>query len=645
MVTRPHPSLLLILIVILAGCASQPQQQSAPITPAPSSSNDLQQRAEAALAGGQYGAATQLFLNAANAASPDESIMLRLRAGDAASLAEDDRSVERILSTLPTESLNPMQRQWADLLDAERLIRKNQSRAALEYLRSPVDSAPASLAARLGAAQARAFIDLGDTVSGVRSLVAREKWLSSDAAILENRTAIWESLRYAPLESDVFQRLQEADQTTRGWVELALLSRSIVTQPEEDNSRLTLWRARYPDHPGIARVLPQDVPATASAWQPGKTVALLLPASGKFAAAAASIREGFLTASFNAGSPITLRLYDTQGNPETALSAAQTAIAEGADLIVGPLQREAVAAFAAQPSWQVPVLALNYPDNPGAATQGLYRLGLSPLDEAHQVAEQATNDQYQRAVALVPDNAWGHRVAQAFESSLRQRGGELMSIGYFDEQATDYAAPIKKALNLDESRQRHRVLSDVLGEKLRFEPRRRNDIDFIFLAARPKQARLIRPQIKFFRADRLPVYSLSKVYDGGAEPAKNRDLDGIRFCDIPWLLSDDPELVAERKASEKLWPNRAIRFPRLVALGRDAFLVAPFLENGQLQSGFYLPAATGKLFLRSNGDIARSLDWAEFRRGVAEPLAPAEDIVPSSQFPSSQTNQTSSPQG
>lgn len=624
MVTRHTPVILIGLVLLIAGCASAPErvEPQQPTSLAPANQDELRRRAELALSGGQYAAAAQLFLNAAASATPADAIMLRLRAGDAASLAEDDRSVEQILALLPTEQMSPMQRQWADLLDAERLIRQNKPRAALEYLRSPVDTAPTSLAARLGAAQAKAFFELGDTVSGIRALVAREKWLNSEETIRENRSAIWESLRYAPLESDVFQRLQEADPTTRGWVELALLARSIVVQPDEDNARLTLWRARYPDHPGITRILPQDMPQTSSAWQGGKTVALLLPLTGKFAGPAAAIRDGFVSASFNAGSPVTIRVYDTEGNPQNALAVAQTAIAEGADLLVGPLQRDAVAAFAAEPGWQVPVLALNYPDNPGAATQGLYRFGLSPLDEAHQVAEQAINDQFQRAVALVPDNDWGHRVAQAFEASLRQRGGELMSIGYFDERATDYAAPIKKALNLDESRRRHRVLADTLGEQLNFEPRRRNDIDFVFLAARPKQARLIRPQIKFFRADRLPVYSMSKVYDAGRERGKNQDLNGIKFCDIPWLLSTDPAMIAERQAAEKLWPNRAMRFPRLIALGRDAFLVAPFLDNGQLQGGFYLPAATGKLFLRNNGDIARSLDWAEFRNGLAEPIAP-----------------------
>ena len=67
----------------------------------------------------------------------------------------------------------------------------------------------------------------------------------------------------------------------------------------------------------------------------------------------------------------------------------------------------------------------------------------------------------------------------------------------YDGRETDFKAPIQQLLNLDQSRQRHQGLVRTLGRQLEFEPRRRQDAQFIFLAASSRKAREIRPQIQF----------------------------------------------------------------------------------------------------------------------------------------------------
>jgi uncharacterized protein len=73
-------------------------------------------------------------------------------------------------------------------------------------------------------------------------------------------------------------------------------------------------------------------------------------------------------------------------------------------------------------------------------------------------------------------------------------------------------------------------------------------VDFIFLAARPSEALLIRPQLRFHYAGTLPIYATSSIYD----PARsdNAELDGVLFADMPWRVgAGDAEFMARFAAS------------------------------------------------------------------------------------------------
>ena len=63
----------------------------------------------------------------------------------------------------------------------------------------------------------------------------------------------------------------------------------------------------------------------------------------------------------------------------------------------------------------------------------------------------------------------------------------------------------------------------------------------MFLAATPQQARQIKPTLAFQYAGDLPVYATSHLYTGTNNPTQDQDLNGIRFCETPWLLNpSDP---------------------------------------------------------------------------------------------------------
>src|SRR6185312_7676151 len=143
-------------------------------------------------------------------------------------------------------------------------------------------------------------------------------------------------------------------------------------------------------------------------------VAVLLPLSGRQAGAAATIRDGFLTAYYvspSAGRPL-VRLYDT--GSQSVAQAVDSAVRAGAVFIVGPLTREEVAAAAQLPVPRPPILALNFLPAGAESPGSFYQFALSPEDEARDVAQRILADGHHRGVAVAPDGEWGSRVLAAF---------------------------------------------------------------------------------------------------------------------------------------------------------------------------------------------------------------------------------------
>jgi len=186
--------------------------------------------------------------------------------------------------------------------------------------------------------------------------------------------------------------------------------------------------------------------------------------------------------------------------------------------------------------------------------------------------------------------------------SFEALGGTLLASGTYAPAERDYSAPIRALLALDDSEERHRALTNTLGVRTQFQPRRRDDLDLVFIAARPEQARLLGPQLRFHRTGELPIYATAAIYDGDTPGA---DLAGLRFCDMPWMVTPDGDAAALRGQLRALFPSRPKEHARLLALGHDAYTLVQLIERGQLQQGTFFPAVSGTLTLRNDGVIAR----------------------------------------
>lgn len=366
----------------------------------------------------------------------------------------------------------------------------------------------------------------------------------------------------------------------------------------------------------------QQAPPTAAA-KPAPTVAqiaLLLPLTGPAASAAASVRDGFMTAYYTgaaSGRP-RIRIYDTGG--ASISQVIERAIADHADFIVGPLTREAVAAAAGLRTPRPPILALNFLPTGEAPPSAFYQFALSPVEEARQVARRIIADGHRHGIALVPWGDWGTRVLTAFQQELSADGGTLLDTARFDPGLTDFGPVVTAALGVDASQARRKQLESFLGSKLAFEPRRRTDIDFIFEASETAPtARLLRGQLRFYLAGDVPAYATSDSFE--PDPLGDQDLEGLEFPDMPWMLgsglSDSVHAVAQGA-----WPVKGPARGRLFAFGFDAYRLLNVLRNAPAGAPISVEGLTGNLTLDAQRRVQRHLEWAQMHGGVAHVLPP-----------------------
>ncbi len=332
-------------------------------------------------------------------------------------------------------------------------------------------------------------------------------------------------------------------------------------------------------------------------------IALLLPLSGPAETVGHAVRDGFLSAYFqtDAAARPQLRIYDVAAMPVAAAYAK--ALADGAQFIVGPLTKDRVAAMVPL-AGRVPVLALNYLGDAVRTPPGFYQFALQPEEEARIVARRLVADGHLRGVCIVPDDEWGSRVETAFSAELQRLGGAVLDAEGYTRSQIDFTDIIDSELQIH----------DVKGEPATHRP----DAAFVFVAGPPGIVRLVMPQLKFHFAGDIPVYSMP---DGFApDPGANADIDGLRFPDMPWMISADPATVAVRDAVRSAWPAGTTQRDRLYAFGFDAYHLVPALRSGYFNDGAQLPGMSGRLRLDDHDRIRRSLDWALIKDGEPQAL-------------------------
>jgi len=611
---------ILALLLSLGGC--QPG-----IGVRPTYRDPLEARAEDLVSQQDFRGAAQVYLDAAAGQSPAEAASRRLTATEYLARGKLWSQARALRDRIDAGLLTDGGQDRLALLDGRIALADNKPQQCLQALEK-VHTPELMADGGLGYYQLRAaaFRANGDAVKALEQLVWADGLITDPDRRNASQLQIWNQLSALP--DTELQRLHQnaGSDTLSGWVELAYVVRANQFQADRLNAAIDDWRRRFPAHPAQDRLLDTFRRSAPTASSLTGHIALLLPLSGRAATEAAAIRDGFTLAQAQAGTNSTpATIYDT-GSGQSIQAVYEQAVAEGADLIVGPLFKENITALVKSEQLHIPVLALNYIDEPVGIGQPLYQFGLNPEDEAAQAAERAFFDGHQRVVALVPEGDWGERVLSAFQRRWSELGGTLVAVQRYPAQTADFSRYIKNALNITQSDDRYRAMVQFLGQGVEFEARRRQDVDAVFMVAFPREARLIRPQLTFYHAGDLAVYATSHVYNGVPNSAHDQDVNGVRFCDMPWTLVDAADWASLHDAIGQQWGARAAHYERLFALGIDAYRVIPWLDSLSRPGAPEFRGATGMLSMDDQRRLHRRLECAEFQDGEPTTLGVLPDL-------------------
>ncbi len=174
-------------------------------------------------------------------------------------------------------------------------------------------------------------------------------------------------------------------------------------------------------------------------------VALILPlsAAGNAGIAGQAMRNAadMALAEFNAPN-IQLLVKDDGGTGDGARLAAQQALDEGAEIILGPLFAQSVSVVGQVAlSRNVPVIAFSTDAN--VASRGVYLLSFLPESDVARIVQYAASTGKRSYAALIPDNPYGTVVEAAFKQDVARRGGQIVALEHYPHDKVGMTGPVR----------------------------------------------------------------------------------------------------------------------------------------------------------------------------------------------------------
>ena len=455
---------------------------------------------------------------------------------------------------------------------------------------------------------------------------------------------IWALVSQSPA-AEVTRQANTTGGVEQGWWQLKESLLGAFTMAEA-TQRLSRWQSANAQHPA-SQAPPTQLTAIQNGRKEFNHIALLVPQSGPLAAAGKAVRDGFVAAHLHAaqsaaGKTRTSSLNGDQqriGPPQiTVLDTASAQLPEllnqaralGADLLVGPLDKNRTAQLNAQSDrasaeQRIPTLLLNYLPDDTAASSNIVQFGLAVEDEARAIARRIQAEGLERVIVLHNTKEWSERARDALiaeftnasltpEASMNVANSGLgqtvspvfskvVGIGSTPD-VKQVTSVVGNTLLVDESSARHRSLEQTLGEDIEFVPRARQDVDAIVAFLDGPEARALRPALRFHFSSRVPVYTSSQALRRIAS-RDLRDLRGFNVSEIPWKLYPS-EIKSSVESSFGVTQGGLVP---LYALGVDAYRLADRLDILLNTPHQRLLGGTGELSIGYNGRVRRDLAW------------------------------------
>ncbi len=296
---------------------------------------------------------------------------------------------------------------------------------------------------------------------------------------------------------------------------------------------------------------------------------MLLPLAGfsRTAAIAKSMKQAAEMALFERNNPaIQLIVKDDKGSAEGAKAAAQAAINEGAQIILGPLFSKA-AAGAATVTRASKIPIVSFSNDRQVAGNGVYLMSFLPEQEVERITSFAASRGKRRFAALIPDTVYGHTVEKAFRATVARTGGQVVALERYSVQANGMHEPSKRVFEIIKQ-------SEQLG----------SPIDALFLPGGQETLPTLGPLIAYSGLDKTQVQLIGT--SGWEFPNIGRDTAFVGG----WYPSPDPR--GWQAFSGRFAKNFGQAPPRLASLAYDAVNMAINMSDNPANVRFSLQSIT-----------------------------------------------------
>lgn len=305
-----------------------------------------------------------------------------------------------------------------------------------------------------------------------------------------------------------------------------------------------------------ASIAPPPVVQEPAQKQASVKIALLLPLSsqGEPGEISRAMKQAAEMALFDANDPaVQLIAKDDGGTPEAAAHAAEAALAEGAEIVLGPLFAKSVTAVApAARRAQVPVVAFS--NDPGVAGNGVYLMSFLASQEAERIVAFAASKGKRRFAALIPTNAYGQTVEPAFRKAVAKADGEIVGLEKYSPDSTGMLDAAKRIITVISE-------ADKAG----------NPIDALFVPASDETISQLGPLLTYAGIGNQKIKLIgTSVWDMPAISRADALIGG-------WYAAPDPAAVAQ--FATKFRTSFGHEPPRLAILAYDAMTVALTLSK------------------------------------------------------------------
>jgi ABC-type branched-subunit amino acid transport system substrate-binding protein len=309
----------------------------------------------------------------------------------------------------------------------------------------------------------------------------------------------------------------------------------------------------------------------------------LLPLSGRHAGVGQAMQRAAEMALFDvAGDNFTLVVRDTRGTPEGAVEAAESALQDGASLLLGPL-------FAASTESVGPVAAVErvsliaFTNSRYVAKPGVYVMGLLPSAQVERIVDYASRQGLQRFAALAPSSDYGDTIVSAFRQAVPASGGEIVRVVTYPAGETQIGEQVKFLGDYDERRrelERQRAELEARGdEAAKLALKRLENLDTIgdpefdavLLPQGGQELRAIAPLLSYYDIDPETVQFLGTAQWNDAGLGRELALVG------GWFSAPPPE--AWREFEQRYRSIYGSRPPQVAGLAYDATALAAVLSR------------------------------------------------------------------